>query len=354
MARKLLADHPPGAKLDLEFAGIRVRFQTNRPELVAYLRTYFKPFTGKREHGEPAFEVVALEISPFNPGLPLIEKRPDPGKTKIKEEYADFPDGRLVRKRLTGMVFLFGGNINLGLGPCLENPNQVVNFINNRFMQYQLNRGWILGHAAAVRLGDRGMAFAGFSGAGKSSLALHVMNEGSDFVSNDRLLIRRNGDGLDMLGVAKLPRVNPGTLLNNPRLSDLLSPEDIESLDELDGEALWKLERKYDLFIDELYGEGKFSLHSPLQSLVILNWNRLEQGAFSFDEIDPGKRRDLLPAFIKSPGLFYEPEGVDTERAFSEEAYLEHLVRCQVYEVTGGVDFSRACSLCMEILKTNG
>ena len=67
-------------------------------------------------------------------------KTPDPGKTKIKEEYVDLDDGRIVRKRLTGMLFVFGGGQNVAVGPCGANLNQVINFINNRYIEWLLCR----------------------------------------------------------------------------------------------------------------------------------------------------------------------------------------------------------------------
>lgn len=50
------------------------------------------------------------------PEIAPDHEEPDPGKSKVKEEYADFPDGRLVRKRLTGMVFVFGEGDHLAMG----------------------------------------------------------------------------------------------------------------------------------------------------------------------------------------------------------------------------------------------
>ena len=64
---------------------------------------------------------------------------------------------------------------------------------------------------------------AGFSGAGKSTLALHVMSLGATFVSNDRVMVAEtpaNDSGAPMMyGVAKHPRINPGTAMNNPDLA---------------------------------------------------------------------------------------------------------------------------------------
>ena len=90
---------------------------------------------------------------------------------------------------------MFGGGRNLAIGPCLENSNQVINFVNNRFIEWSVRRGSLLCHAAAVSQGERGISFAGFSGMGKSTLALKTMGQGLSFVSNDRLLISRGEGG---------------------------------------------------------------------------------------------------------------------------------------------------------------
>jgi HprK-related kinase B len=62
-------------------------------------------------------------------------------------------------------------------------------------------------------------------------------------------------------------------------------------------------------------------------------------------------RPDLLAAFIKSPGLFYEPDDLEPDIAFSHKAYIDHLNGCDVYEISGGVDFDRATKDCISILE---
>jgi HprK-related kinase B len=141
-------------------------------------------------------EITAHEMPAWDLSLAYAIKQPDPGKTKIKEEYFELADGRVVRKRLTGMVFIFGEGENVAVGPCLENINQVVNFVNSRYIEWMLCKGCILGHAAGVILNGNKLAVAGFSGAGKSTLVLHLMNEGGTFVSNDRLMIENNNGDL--------------------------------------------------------------------------------------------------------------------------------------------------------------
>ena len=54
-----------------------------------------------------------------------------------------------MRKRLTGMVFLMADGLNLAVGPCLANVNQVVNFVNSRYIEHLLRSGGLLCHASA-------------------------------------------------------------------------------------------------------------------------------------------------------------------------------------------------------------
>jgi HprK-related kinase B len=346
LVRHIRAAFPSVAQLILAFDDCRIGVQTNSPELAYNLREYFSDFLS--EDTTVDMLLTAHEAPP--PELPHIfmSKEPDPGKNKIKEEFVDLSDGRLVRKRLTGMVFAFGGDDSLAVGPCLANANQVINFINNRFISWKLRQGCLLGHAAGVVLHGRGLALAGFSGMGKSTLALHLMSRGTDFISNDRVMIREDGPGLFMYGVAKLPRINPGTALNNPDLIEVIPPQEQERFRNLSPEELWSLEHKYDVFLDHCFGLGRFALAAPMEGLVILNWQR-GPATTVIREVDLRQRRDLLPAFMKSTGLFFLPEDGE-EIDHSEEAYLNRLEKTRVFEVSGGVDFDRACDACLGIL----
>jgi HprK-related kinase B len=341
---------PAEERLALRFCEQSIEVRSNCRDLLAYLAGYFEEFQGDpADH--PDLAIVALEAPPTDLGLTYTVKPPDPGKDRIKEEFVDLPDGRIVRKRLTGMLFLFGGDLHLAYGPCLENANQVVNFINNRFLQYHLNRGSLLAHAAGVAVGERGLALAGFSGAGKSTLALHLLSRGATFVSNDRLLVSASGTERRMLGVPKLPRVNPGTILHNEALRDVMPPAERAAAAALPADELWQLEQKYDVFIQRCIGPGRFQLQAPLRALCMLTWQR-DGGAPRLAPADLATRPDLLDAFRKPVGLFYEDEGLEERPDFTPAAYLEAMGDAPVFELSGGVDFDRAASWCLHFLET--
>lgn len=342
LAESLTRGREAGESLSLKLADCVIRIDSDSRPLIQALADYFRSVIAPA--GSPAeIRITALETAPPEIGIPLTVKQPDPGKTKIKEEFADLPDGRVVRKRLTGMAFLFGGPVNLALGPCLANSNQVINFVNNRFIQRELSAGSLLAHAAAVAGQSRGLALAGFSGMGKSTLALWLTGRGLDFISNDRLLVKPSPDRLAMAGVAKQPRINPGTALANPALSGIVPEEERKRFAALPPEELWALEHKYDAIIEDCFGPGRFRLAAPLDGLAILNWRRGE-GSCRVRRVDLAQRLDLLAAFKKEPGLFFLDQGGGEADILepTDQAYLEALSRTAVFEISGGVDFQTA------------
>ncbi len=343
----LLSGEEMRRKLYLEFDGCILEVTSNSPDVVRELSRYYPSFLTDPKNADIRIQVIERDTLKLD--FPFTIKAPDPGKTKIKEEYVDLPDGRIVRKRLTGMMFFFGDDVHLAMGPVLENLNQIVNFINNRFIQWLLNQGCLLGHAAGVVQEDRGLAIAGFSGRGKSTLALQMMSMGLKFISNDRLLVQKANGSLKMYGVPKQPRINPGTILHNRDLMKGIPSKEKEKLENLPPDDLWKLEQKHDVIVEEVYGADRFQLAAEMNVLVILNW-KLGDGSLVIEPVDLRGRRDLLAAFIKPPGLFYWRDGAKFERHLSESAYLRHLSHCDVYEYTGGVNFEQAAQLSLNIL----
>jgi len=175
------------------------------------------------------------------------------------------------------------------------------------------------------------------------------MRKGFDFVSNDRTLIGKGKDGIYMSGVPKQPRINPGTVLNNPALADVIPASRLEQLAKISPQEIWDLEEKYDADVEAIFGQGKFQLYAKLNAFVILNWKRDAAAETKFDRVDIRQRPDLLAAVMKSPGPFYMLPGNTAPAsvvATNPDDYIPVLMDIAVYEVTGAVDFDKAVDFC--------
>ncbi|MEJ1336443.1 MAG: HprK-related kinase B [Candidatus Sedimenticola sp. (ex Thyasira tokunagai)] len=327
--------------LHLALGECTLRVRSNSSEHISQLESYFSHVSAPA--AEPDMEIIAIEREAPELGIEFVDWKREPGKSGRKDSYFDFSDGRLVRKVRTGMVFLQSETQRIAAGPCVANDNQVINFINAQYMNWLQNREWLICHAAGLVHNGKTLGIAGFSGGGKSTLMLHMLeNPGIDYLTNDRLFIKTDSTTTHGAGIPKLPRVNPGTIVHNPRLHQLIPAEQRESLLDLPKDELWELEDKYDVLIDQVYGSGRITTEAPLAAFLILNWQRESTQPLTLQQVDLSERRDLLGALMKSPGPFYQyADGsfFRDDTVLEEEAYLKTLKGITIYEASGAIDF---------------
>ena len=327
-----------------------LRVRSNSPALISELTDYFSHVA--TDATDATMEIIAIERDPPDTGLEFTDWKREPGKTGRKDAYAELIDGRLVHKVRTGMIFLQSEEYRIAAGPCLEYNNQVINFINSQHMNWLQHRGWLICHASGLVYAGQCLGIAGFSGGGKSTLMLHMLdNDEVSYLTNDRLFVRVESGRTLACGIPKLPRINPGTIVNNPRLRGMISREKREQLLQLPPQELWELEDKYDVHIDQVYGSGRIVTRAPISNFLILNWKRDSGDDTSMKAVDLGERKDLLGALMKSPGPFYQyPDGSfqQDDASFDEDAYLRELKDVTIYEAKGKIDFEKLIELCWE------
>jgi HprK-related kinase B len=352
--------YPPRHELHLELGEVGIVLRSNSAPLVGLLREYFGTLVREAPvrvaaPSRTGLSIRAFEAPPPDFGCSWRYWPWDPGKAGPKEQFFDLPDGRVVSKVRTQMQFLLGRSDLVAVGPCLDNANQIINFINSQYISQRLHDGWSLCHAAGVAHAGRGIGIAARAGAGKSTLALHLLSSGLSFVSNDRLLIQRTEGGAEMAGIPKMPRVNPGTLLNNPDLAGILPAERQRALAAQSREELWDLEEKYDVMVDAVYGPERIVYRTSLTGLLILNWSWKEGGLpTEFKEVQLEERSDLLDLVMKSPGAFHRDElgqsASETARP-DPASYLQVARGLRVWEAKGAPNFELAVRFCQRALE---
>ena len=317
--------------------------RSNSEKLLSGLQRYFAHVVSSQPE-QVDMEIIAIEQAPPDLGIGFIDWAREPGKTGRKDSYFDIPDGRMVRKVRTGMVFLQSETYRIAAGPCEQYDNQVINFINAQYMNWLQQRGWFICHASGLVHHGQGLGIAGLSGGGKSTLMLQLLDKAEvSYLTNDRLFAKKVDGQVQMAGIPKLPRVNPGTIVHNPKLHALLPEQRRQELLALPPQQLWELEEKYDVLVDDVYGHERILQQAPLNAFLVLNWQRNSSEPLNIAQADLAQRPELLAAIMKSPGPFYQMvDGSfwqDT-MAFDEAGYLDVLKDVTVYEVSGGLDFA--------------
>ncbi|HHT00935.1 MAG TPA: HprK-related kinase B, partial [Thiomicrospira sp.] len=266
------------------------RIRSNNQRLLELLETYFHNLTewqnANIEH-ENLTEIHVYETEQLTDLIKQtqwIDWKRDGGKIGRKDAVLDTEfEGqklRLLHKVKTGKLFLQPAPsqaesqtlIPLALGKAQANSSQIINFILTQYLNQHLRQNWQLGHCSGMQLNQKGLAFAGLSGGGKSTLMLHLLNQAEHFISNDRLLLKRQNSRLIMRGIPKQPRINPGTIVHNPRLHTLMTDQERHEYLALPTETLRAIEKKYDAPVHHLYHENCYLSESPVDALFILNW----------------------------------------------------------------------------------
>jgi HprK-related kinase B len=335
----------------LRLPGCELAIRSNSGRLLDRLRDYYRHVIAPVSAA--ALEVIAIERDEPDLDITWTDWSREPGKTGRKDSYHDIDCGRLVRKVRTGMVFLQSADQRIAAGACLRYDNQLINFIASQYMNLLQQQGWLICHASGLVTNGRCLAMAGLSGGGKSTLMLRMMDdEAMTFLTNDRLFVKRTGDRVQARGIPKLPRINPGTIVHNPRLQPMIEAGRRAQLLDLPVEELWHLEEKFDVDIEQLYGKGRITHEAGLGGFLILDWSRDSSEALSLEQADLASQPELLTAIMKSPGPFYQyADGrfYQDHTAMDPQDYIEALRGVDIYVARGRIDFEALAERCKRL-----
>jgi HprK-related kinase B len=242
---------------------------------------------------------------------------------------------RVIFKKRTGVVHYVRSDTFFAVGDLEKHPQQLLNLVATAFGCWLRREGYVALHASAVSADGLAIVFAGNSGSGKSSAALAMMNQGFDFVSNDRVFLRRTDGLVEVVGVPKWPRVNPGTLMANPKLRGILAADRHDLYSQLSAEELWELEHKHDVFVTTVYGKNRVSLRAFLKSLYVITW-RHGRGPANAEAVHGSDVGRLLMPMVKTE--VYE---MRSSALPGEDDLSALLAGHPVVHISGGVDMAR-------------
>ncbi len=319
-------------ELCLRLRDVSIRVKTDCPPLAQRLSTYFHSYLHQMPDERPYTVYACLDEAHIDASL--LRDVPRTGGKPSKESYYDTPAGRVVVKKRTGLVVFSTPAARYVIGDVLAHFNQVVNAIEQIYIEHYHDAGLVLLHSAAVAdTNGRGVLISSASGVGKSSAALATLEKGFHFLSNDRVLLNTVADHTRIVGIPKKPRINPGTALALPSLHRLLSEDERTGYLAMDRSSLWRLESKLDVDVDAVYGKGTTILDARLALIFVLEWSPFD-GPPRFEQLDTEAAATKLAEHVLRAGP-YKPTLVDIPGRTDLVAITRH---ARSFRVVGGVD----------------
>jgi HprK-related kinase B len=341
---KIIQNYRPRYEANIQFLDIGFIVRTNSAELFHKLSAYFagwEPY--KRRKTTHVIHAVIGEGILERDKLVDVPRRP--GK-QVKEAYYHARGGSVVLKKKTGVVIYIKDSERYVVGNLVENLNQLINQINEIFIEEFMKRGYLLVHGSAVvnRRGH-GIAFCSDSGVGKSTIAVALLAHGFKFLSNDRILLKAHRDYITMVGVPKKPRINPGTILAIPSLHDMLSVAELTRYSSMDKEQLWHLESKHDVEVNNIFGTETIAQRGTLKALYLLDWKRIGTELI-INEMPPIEGLKLLRPNVLNLNSYrkYYNDPLESEVHLFRISQLT-----KIYHIQGGVNIE---GLCKSLTKT--
>lgn len=339
MIAKIRGRHPAPFPVRFHVGDVTLDIFASTDKIAEEISAYYRPF--EDEPGASAVRESALTISVIEAEPARIRgtgrlRRGRAGAGRVKEIVHEIPGGRIIEKVSSGLTVFVGNREWIVLGRAAEQVNPVINVINAAYMRAWRRRGLAILHASAVSWGGSAVAIMGAPGAGKSTAALWCMEEGAEYVSNDRLLVGPLPEA-KVLGVPKHPRVNPGTRFTHPRLFTHMTPEERNRLENLPLKELVDLEEKQDVVIESCYGPGRLKIPTRLAGWAFLDW-RVGTGAWTASVIPFSALRPWAGDIVRG----IDPYGSSEETAGPDDLFNEmtsRLSRVPGLRISGKADF---------------
>jgi HprK-related kinase B len=320
--------------VSLHFEDFALTIETADQHIIDKLQRYFGDFaTEPTTEDRPRSLLRVIEEEAKEPEKDLV-----PWMEKGKEAFLDLPSGRFVRKMRTGIMISIQEDMWSSVwtmrGPISRNFSQLISLIGTIHGLHAIDRGGSMIHASAVANdSDHALAVIGQSGSGRSSVAVCLLDQGYDFISNDRIILDPplGTDEVAVRGIPKLPRVNPGTLPDNTRIVLDPTTRDHQGLAR---DQLGKSKGKLDLQVGRVLGR-RWILNGELKAAIVLGWDSGETG-LDFQKLAPDQALSELKRVSKDFGVF------DVRLiSRSDAALAETARRVPMYRVTGRPDPAR-------------
>jgi len=301
-----------GPGFDACFHGMTFRVHSTVPAVRRQIEERFTPYYGvsERSPAPPDYTVVALQTDVLKrfdallqDGASLeIQPHPTIARYHRRGVAIDLDEIRIVRQYPSDSYCAADPMRRTAVVTC-DDPvtlgQDVRRLLRDLLAATLLVRGHQELHASGVALGDAGVAFAGESNSGKTTLLFDVLRTGrAALMCNGRLFIEESEGGVTATGVPEHFLVRLGTLAGLPEFRPRHPRELTEAMSE--GRSPWTLDQtaKISLQLAEVLStyRARVMTRAPLRVLVFANLQAV--GDPVVRDLSPAAVRETVPSVV--------------------------------------------------------
>ncbi len=289
-------------ELNLRFGPVGICIRCNDPAVIGEIRRYHAAHVVEEKSTANGRVVYLYQHPGFRSDYQMRDfSRIAQGK-KVKEEFIDIFEGRLVRKKKYEIEMYFDGMNNIMVGDLKDNVHQIALFLNVVYARtFLAGGGYMLLNAAAIAHGDSIIAL---TGGPSPSVLLAFLDQGFKLTTFDRLMVRNTGDRNHALGYHLQPRIHPGSALAMPRIADTLSAENAMRYGQLSPAELWSLNEVVPVDVSRIYGSDIWRTEGDLKAVCMLEWEPESRYKTRTEPMDTDEMLSQVSVYYKDLGVF--------------------------------------------------
>lgn len=249
--------------------------RSNEAAVIAHVTRLVRRYSG----GEPQTATGVQQVLVAVQGVPALDAsrlKDVPRRTGAHKPAriatADMNGGRVIYRRDTGVMTYIQRNMWTITGDLRAHPGEVTRALDAMLSLALVERGYLTLKSSALTREGVGVALVGGPDTARRALAVTLLAQGFQWVTEDLLLVRVAAGEIEMRGLPGLLRLGPGAMLAHPALSIMLSEEERARYHGQSWRDLRELDVRYVVDAAEAFGQAGIAAGGTLRALVSLCW----------------------------------------------------------------------------------
>lgn len=284
----------------------------------------------------PQQELIAIQ------GVPTIDAgrltdipRRSGARKPARVATADRDDGRVILRRETGVMTTIRPDAWTIEGDLRTHPGEVTRALDAMLSLALVERGYLTLKGSALTRDGRGIALIGGPDTARRALAVTLLGDGFQWVTEDSLLVRVADGEVEMRGLPGLLRLGPAAMLAHPALRAMLSDDERARYEGQTWRDLREIEARYVVEAADVFGGDGVAAGGVLEMIVALRWKGGEtEGTTTIAPLARSDAYEALADATRSYGL-YDMRGTLPPNFHRLQRIAETVM---MHAVTGPVD----------------